>query len=75
MKNLTTDQKYILNKLASEVKAAARVIEVCSDEDIKYALHSLASDLKYLKEEMATLENFAVKLAFQAVHNNQKQEA
>lgn len=53
----------------------ARVIDVCSDADIKYTLDSLASDLKSLKQEVATLEDLAINMAFEAVHNNQKQEA
>jgi len=75
MKDLTKYQKRQIRNLAKEVRAMARVIDVCSDADIKYTLDSLASDLKSLKEEMATLEDFAINAAFEAVHNNQKQEA
>lgn len=68
-------QKAQLRALAAKVKQRASMIETCSDEDITYSLHWLASDLKDLKEEMTALENYAITLAFAAVHNNEKQEA
>lgn len=75
MKDLTKYQKRQLRKLAKEVRVMARVIDVCSDADIKYTLESLAIDLKSLKKEVTTLEEFAIDIAFEAVHNNQNQEA
>lgn len=74
MKTLTTDQKYILNKLSAEIKAAALIVEMYSNEDRRYTLDYLASDLQHIKKQTQVLEDYVVNLAFEAV-NNQKQEA
>jgi hypothetical protein len=75
MRALTKKQNRALGSLSIQVKVIGEIINEMTYDSDGIDLELLAIHTNDLLQNTAGIQDFAINMAFQAVHNNQKQEA